>query len=765
MAKSNFLGACILAAPFFAIPVAAQQVIAPAQDGGLAEIVVTAQHSQQNLMSVPLSVQAMTGTQLDNESIQTLTDLALVSPGFLASTASGFTEIYIRGIGNNIVNGADPSVATFIDDVPHIWGSSTDSLIDVERVEVLKGAQGGLYGRNATGGVLNIVTRQPELDKFSSEWLVDGGQKSTFRGAGYVNVPLNDILAFNLSIERDSHDAYSPNNVPNDPYTPAMFPGNTSLGTPQATANYLNGTIFHRPANQRDFWATDGKLLFRPADTFKVTLAADYILKNDTVGDAYQKQDPAITQAVLSGILTSFGVPNHLPPGFEQQGGGNFAVSEGDNLKNRIEEYGTSATAVWNAPGVDVTSISAYRRSLTDFIAGAFGSTAPDVTAIVSSYRYYWYQELRGASTFSGPLHLLGGATYLDSDFHGNTNIVFFDTYSAPPLFAQKPVQVFDSVYNYSAYLQAIYDITKDVSFTASGRYVHEKNDAQFVQPTVSGIETTEHKFLPSATLSYKLDDGNIYARFARGFKAGGVNPSAAPIYFPDPSNGSVFGPEQVDTYEIGYRQGLMDHKIQLTTTAFYNKLKDGQISDSAQPAFAGTIITAYVNGGTARTYGLEETFDWRVIDPLTVGVSAGYLDAKYQDFKVENNPVLNNFDLSGQQMINAPTWQMAINADLRLPFNDQFNFVSHALTSYVSRVIFAQSGLPGVLPDAVDPGYWVTNFRAGLETHDRKYSAVVYANNVFDRGYYTWGTSSSGTTMLQWANPRIVGAEITAKF
>jgi iron complex outermembrane receptor protein len=761
-----------VALPLLALPVVAQQASSqqatndtPAESGGLAEVVVTAERREENILSVPLSVQAIGGDELNNVSIQSFTNLGLAVPGFSAASASGFTEIYMRGIGNGVVSGADPSVATFIDDVPRIWGSSNDSLLNVERVEVLKGAQGGLYGRNATGGVINVITRKPTTDAFSGNALLDYGEFGTVRAAGFVNIPVNDNIAFNLSYERDDHGAYISNNVPNDPYTPAMFPAMTSVGTAAQTAAFLNSTVFHRPADQRDFWATDDKMLVKLGDKFRITFAGDFSNKADTVGNANVKLDPAFTQGVDQFLLGEFGIPANLPPGFERSGGGKFAVSEGDNLTNQIREYGGSATMVWNVPGVDITSITAYRRDETNFVAGVFGSTAPVISALIGNSRHFWYQEVRGASTWDGPLHLIGGATFLYSDFEGTSNIDSLVNYKDPPFAAPPTALVDDGVHNWSVYLQASYDLPYNLNLTASGRYVHEANAALFLKPTETGISTTEHKFLPSATLSYNLDDGTVYGRYARGFKAGGINPSAAPIYFPNPNDGSVFGPELVDTYEIGYRQGLMDHRIQLTTALFYNRLQGGQFADSGQAAYASTITIAYVNGQLARTYGAEETFSWRILDPLTIGLSAGLLSAKYEDTKVVNNPVLANIDLDGQQMLNAPKEQGAFTADLDQPLNDRFSLVGHLLESYNAKVVYAYSAVPGVLPDATGPSYWLTNLRLGIETHDHKYGVSIFANNLLNRGYYVWGTTSSGTTQLAWGDPRIIGGEITAKF
>jgi len=320
-------------------------------------------------------------------------------------------------------------------------------------------------------------------------------------------------------------------------------------------------------------------------------------------------------------------------------------------------------------------------------------------------------------------------------------------------------------VHNWSVYVQADYDLTAKLNLTASGRYVRETNHAEFTLPTLSQSSTLEDKFLPSVTISYKVPDGNIYARWAQGFKAGGINPVAAPIYFPPGIEGSVFGPETVNTYEVGYRQGLLEHKVDLTTAIFYNDYKDVQFSAHANPAYAATIILAIVNGGSARTYGAEESLNWRVINPLTVGVTAGYLNARYKDFSLTNSPVLADFNLDGQTMTNSPTWQLSFSGNLDQPITGAYHLVGNVLVTHVSDVIFQYSNIPGVLPNAVAPGYWLTNARLGIRTSDNKYEVSLYANNLFNAAYYTFGNSGPTGNQLTWGNPRVIGGEITARF
>ena len=201
LVTSSLLALAFAAAP--ALPAAPANAASTGSesDTGLAEIVVTAQRKSEGVLSVPMSIQAETEQQLQDSGIKDSTDLELVTPGFLVSDSVGYTQIYIRGVGNSIFVGADPSVATYIDDVPRIYGSNLANFVNVERVEVLKGAQGGLYGRNATGGVVNVITQQPTTDKLSGFLRGSYGEMGTYGVAGTVNIPVTDKVALNLAVQ------------------------------------------------------------------------------------------------------------------------------------------------------------------------------------------------------------------------------------------------------------------------------------------------------------------------------------------------------------------------------------------------------------------------------------------------------------------------------------------------------------------------------------------------------------------------------------
>jgi iron complex outermembrane receptor protein len=359
---------------------------------------------------------------------------------------------------------------------------------------------------------------------------------------------------------------------------------------------------------------------------------------------------------------------------------------------------------------------------------------------------------------------VIGGASYLTSHYVGYTTLNILD----PFVVGVPTAHAIDFVKNYSVYVQPEYDITKDLTLTASGRFVKEINTAEFPGTTPPNSETLEEqKFLPSATLSYKLSGGgNVYIRYAEGFKAGGVNPVASADVFSNPSTqGGNFKGETVNTYETGVRMPFLDNKVQATAAIFYNDYKNLQTAAHANAAHAA-IIEAIINAGSARTYGVEGTLNWRITSPITVGVSAGYLNAKYKTFENTDPTVLETFNLSGTRLPNAPELQASIYGNYDQPITQSLRLVGNVLVSYTSFILWTDSGLPGVLPDVGQSAYTLVNARIGIRTTNDRYGVSVFGNNIFNTAYTTYGSSAATTgNLLTWGNPRIVGVEGTVKF
>ncbi|MCB2076416.1 MAG: TonB-dependent receptor [Novosphingobium sp.] len=775
-----YLATALTAVSLAATPAFAQDEAEGSSGGGLDEIVVTAQRQSESLMEVPLSIQALSGDQLSEQGIRQMSDLQLTTPGFVPSNSSGYNQMFIRGVGNAIFVGADPSVATFIDDVPRVFGTLVNNFVDVERVEVIKGAPGALYGRNATGGAVNIITRQPDPEAVHAKFRLSYGEKATLQLGGYINLPLGEKAAMSVAVQRSKHDPYI-KNITRDanPYTASNFPVNnvagpgtaSFLGTPQQTADFFNSYLISRKGyNREDFWAVSGKVLFKPSDTFKITIAGDWSEKDDDNGNGAYNTIPGYPVAVLSGFMNSFAgastsvesLANFIVPVTED-----FATAQRADGFVKLEDYGASATAVLSLDAVDITSITSYRENKSRFLTELGFTPFSMIQAYVPLNKSTFYQELRAVSANDGPLQYIVGASYMRSKLSGGlfSNLI-------PPLVLNAPAGSGGYVTkNWSAYAQLSYDLTEQLNLMVSGRYIHETNDAHSINPltgTDDPFTLKEKKFLPSATLKYNLaGGGNVYARWARGFKAGGIVPVTPVTIFPDPfTQGGIFKGETIDTFEVGFRAPLMDNRVNVTAAIFYNDYKDVQVGAHARIEYQALASISVVNAGSARTYGAEASITAKVADPLTIGVNAGYLNAKYKTFQVLNNPVLEDFDLSGTRMINSPEWQLSANANLDAPVSDDWRIVGNAVVSYTDDVLWQQSGLPGFLPDAVGPSYVLVNARLGVKSADDKIELAVYAKNLFNEGYTTFGGSTATYgNILIWGDPRIVGAEAIFNF
>jgi iron complex outermembrane receptor protein len=441
-----------------------------------------------------------------------------------------------------------------------------------------------------------------------------------------------------------------------------------------------------------------------------------------------------------------------------------FTSTQRSDAYVRLKDWGVSATAVLSLPGVDITSITAFRKNQSSFLSEFAMAPYALFQANVDIKKKTFYQELRAVSNGSGPLSYIAGASYLRAQFDGlNTSNV------VPPTIFKAPAGNGGYVVsNWSAYLQLGYDLTDNLNLAVSGRYIHERNTDRPAPGVPARSPLTENKFLPAATLSYKLEGGgNVYARWARGFKAGGVVPEVDLRIFPDPyTQGGIFKGEDIDTFEVGVRTPLLDRRVNLTAAVFYNDYRNVQVSAHANLAYQAQVSVAVVNAGSARTYGAEIGINARVADPLTLGVTAGYLNAKYKRLSIPaTNPVLEPFDLSGTRMINSPEWQASFSADLDQPITDQLRLVGNAVASYTSDVLWQQAGSP-FLPPSIGEAFWLVNARLGIKSADDNWELAVYAKNLFNTGYTTFGNSAAGYgTIYLWGDPRIVGFEGTFKF
>ncbi len=731
-------------------------------NSGISDIVVTAQRRAENLTSVPLSISAQTGQTLQATGIKQLSEMKFDTPGFISAAGTGYTQIYIRGIGNGVFVGADPSVATFVDDIPHVYGSLVEDLVNVDRVEILKGAQGGLYGRNASGGVVNIITKQPS-DKFSADARVTAGNFGTIQATASVNKTLSDRFACIFSITRNQHAPNLKNVAFKNPYPANATASLLDPGVP------LNSLSHPGKVNNQDLWSFDTKLRVKLTDRFKITVGMDYTDKHDADGNGWITTNPAGQYGTYVFLLNTY-APGVTPvPQWPTLTLKSQKVYGAYPNTSWTEDYGGSIKAELNTDFADFTSITAARWNNSQFQGDVGAAPVPIAGFSTDFRRRFFYQELRAVSNGSGPFMWLGGVTYFRDHVDASILSVLLGDFLPPTTSTIHTT-------NYSIYGQGAYDITDKLTVQASVRYANEKKSVTFpagfggtfasgglpvARPAITS-ETKVHKFIPAATLSYKVDGGVIYARYAKGFKTGGPNPLVRPDRLPPGSPGLTLKPETVDTFEVGYRATLFDRKVQFTSAIFYNKYKNIDVTTSGNGVLNGDISNALINLGTARTYGAEASIVWRVIQPLTLSVNLGYLNAKYQKAVFQTTSLLLGINASGNTMILAPKFQGGFSVNLDQPLNDSTRLKANVLYSYISHHYFTASDATN--PRASQSAYSLVNMRLGVTVMNDRLGLYGFVNNVFNKHYFVFG--SSGTFAFENpGTPRIIGGTVEVKF
>jgi len=780
--RRNLLGGCaalgcaLAAVPTMAQDAAAEPPAPQAQDsasGGLADIIVTAQRRSQSMMAVPLSIQAVDSTLLQKQGISRIEELQNSVTGLTMQYGSnGYLTPFLRGIGNQVAgNYAENSVAIYIDDVPRPRSSSSTELVNLERVEVLKGPQGALYGRNATGGAINIVTKEPN-DEHSLLGRFTYGNFNTLEAQVFANVPVTDNVAFNVAVSHRERDGLI---KATSPY--ASNPLRPTAGDTRQL-NFAPGFDFPQkgPRGRHDYEdknsdSIDAKLKIQLGDV-KIVLRGDYTNIADSNTTGWINTRPEIVAATLSAI-TGFDIaPSDIVTGRP----GRTSTQDQQGFK-WLEDWGTSAKIEADLPGVTITSITSYRENTQ------VGSTEIDATPIplagfsADFNSKIFSQELRAVSNGDGPLQWIAGGTY----FHDTTkdrisgevgSILLpggaagltreqviageFPRITLPILYSTLKAKAF------AVFGQLSYEFGDAFEVIGSGRYSEEKRTLVFPgQILTGGVEfdgaRKETAFTPAVTLNYNIPSGGIvYARWAKGFKSGGLNNLLNPTAT---VNGFVVGvnqfkPEKLTSYELGYKAELFDRRLRVVASAYYYDYKNLQVARTLSAEATSFVL----NADKATVKGLELELTGQVAEGITLSANGAYTDGQYKDFVVADAV---NFDASGNRMLNAPKWQFGSTLDVTRPMNDDLNFVGSATVSYRSAFFFDPENSSFLKQN----GYAIVNGRIGVRTSDEKYGAYLYVKNLFDKIYYGFGQQSAFGAFTSFGERRLWGGTVEMKF
>ncbi|MEA3010461.1 MAG: iron complex outerrane recepter protein [Sphingomonadales bacterium] len=711
----------------------------PVEDG---DIIVTARRREENLQDVPIAVTAYSGEALERTGATDITDLSDTTPNVTIETSRGTNTTltaFIRGVGQqDPVAGFEAGVGLYLDDVylnrPQ---AAVLDIYDVERIEVLRGPQGTLYGRNTIGGAIKYVTRPlSELPTFRAR-----ATFGTYRQADLIlsaSTPVAEGIKIGGSVARLTRQGFGDN-----------------LTTGQENYN-------------RDVWAARGTVELEPADGISIRFTGDYSKDNS---------NPRGGHRLIPGLISGAPVLGSV---YDTRGG---LIAP----KQEIEAYGGAAHVdIELSDAVTLRNIMAYRqdRSATPIDFDALPAADVDVPAI---YRNRQFSNELQLLLDSGPLNGVLGVYYLNANANNIFDVVLGTTGAVLnlPGFTASTFGNVDTR-TWAAFADFTYDISDMIHLSLGGRYTTDKRTATVIRKNLvggaspalgsAGVQLglltsnftgskTFNQFTPRASISFTPDDNNnIYASYSKGFKGGGFDPRGLSTAAPDLNGNGVreaneifdyfqFEPEQVASYEVGYKASMFDRRLRLAIAGFYADYKDVQVPGSVGAVINNipTFVGVTTNAGKASYKGVEvealaTLFRGDDGSRLNFGGTLGYLDAKYDEF-ITN---VANFDANGnpkpgvavpvdvanfRRIQNTPKWTMSGTLDYSTKMmGGQIN--ASTTLSYRSKTF--QFETPSPFLDQA--GYALLDASLVWTSADDRFTVGLHGKNLTDKQYITSG-------------------------
>lgn len=744
--------ATALSTTFFttlAVPALAQDAAGVSDSDG--EIIVTARRREESLMETPVAITAVNAAMIESKAAVNIGDLAGTAPNLLITNqnaGAAAANLSIRGLTYaDIEKSQEPTVGVVVDGV--FIGTSTGQFFDffdIEQIEVLRGPQGTLFGRNTIGGVINIRRTRPK-DELSGKFEISYGRFDTFVGRAVLNVPLapESGIAAKFFYFHNQSDGW---------YTQAQ------TGKARGFSNNENygGVLKIAP----------------PGSGFEALL---------TVEKQEQKMDPVVSNLTNSSELFCGFIPAEECN--RNNTGDLYTVFTLPNV-SRYEAPAVTLEMNLDLSGVKITSISGYRDS-DEYQTQDFDASSTDLYYTLRQQSYkQWSQELRAAGKFSDRFDYVVGLYYFQSKYEllQHTRLFGFDPSTPPDVFDANPQMVKGRTKSYAAFGDFNWEFMDGWRLSFGGRYTSDRkklSNAFGGVPIGQGSDTFK-KFTPKAGIDFRPNpDTLLYASWSRGYRSGGFSPRAG-----SPQSASTsYGPETVDSFEVGGKFELFDRKLQFNIAAFYSKYKDLQQNTTLFCAVCATqneTITS--NVGSAKIKGIEIDFTARPAEGLRLTGALGILDSNFKGFVVGGISPVNGtvipFDFSGNDLIYNPDMTASLGADYTVRTN--FGEITANLSyRYIGRYDqqISIGGLTGDLANGPaivtgnDPRVRTDNqnlidasLRTGFEIDGAEAYVTVFGRNLTDdrgptHGFTVGGLWSFGTAR----EPRTYGVAVGVKF
>ena len=724
---------------------------APANDSEVEALVVTARRTEETLQSVPAAVSAFNGAALERLQVVDVTGLQGAVPNVNLAQGRGSsnsTNIFIRGIGQpDALQTFDPAVGVYVDDVYYsrIRGTQFD-LFELERIEVLRGPQGTLYGKNTIGGALKVVTRKPG-DEFRAGVSAAFGSYNQQEVKASVSGPVSDTLALGVSGLISKRDGYV-----EDPVTGAEY-------------------------NDKNTWAVRAQAAWTPSETVRVDLSADY-----------SKDDAAMTVGQATSTLTTlFGqtliaIPNP-PPAYD------FKTRTTPGLPNstKLTHYGFSGAVTWTlSDALTLKSITAYRNLETDDYVDIDATQLETGDVFVGVDQDQTSQEFQ-LTYDDGPWTVVGGLYWMRENITSHQEAYADDLIG--PLFLNPTFlrTVDDDLETTSkaAYVNVSYDLTDTLQVTGGVRYTEEEKTYSRTTSTFSsnalftanpafafkGLSETWDDVSPMADVRWMPTENlTFYVRGSKGFKSGGFNGRAN-----NPGEQAPYDPETVTSYEAGVKTTWDGGRYLLNLTAFTNDYQDFQARVSGTVTDPGTGLPSpeltVINAGSLKTSGAEVEAVARPIPGLMLDAQIGLLNAEYEDFD-DVRFVATGGSRAFQEPAFAPKWTARYGAQYTFDLGESGSIIVGAAAKYRSEMALAIDNTPSNskvrLPGMWDGRHWLWDARVVWESADRRFSAGVYGQNLTDELYKTDAqefSSVGGIRTAYYGAPKTFTLRLSAKY
>lgn len=715
----------------FAQDTAADQAAETQPNEGLAEIVVTAQRRVESLQKAAVAVSAVTGDDLIKSGITETANLGRLVPSLVVQPTGGTTSFFLRGVGTNSQNSFAENAIAFNFNGVYVGRPTAPAGVfyDLERVEVVKGPQGTLYGRNATGGAINVIPKKPKLGAFGAEGMAEYGNYDSKKAALALNVPIGDIMALRVAGQIVDRDGYISDGYDDD-----------------------KGE------------AVRASLLIQPSDMWSMTLVADYYNQRGkgagavllpearysvpALEDRVSVSDPRAQAAVRQLASGIFAPPFCGGPGnFVNSGCVALAGSDGF-LDNQF--YGVSATVVGDMGFGTLTVIPAWRKSdvnVRTYLPGFRGDIV-DVAEQTSL-------EVRLSSKEDQRLRYVLGLFYFAEDQvtenffrQGNISTTRFN----PRLETE----------SYAAFGQLTFDVTDTFRLVAGGRYTRE-DKSQLTSTAAGGLpgpisppfgtpftgDLSFEKFTWKAGVEWDAGPASlVYANVATGFKSGGFFVAQPPA--------NTFAPETLTAYTVGAKNRFFDNKLQLNIEAFYWDYNDQQIT------FVGGVRTGAgifaqgsttVNAGKSRIFGAEFEARFAPSRNDLFSLNLQYLNGKYNTLRTANfsptgapvttgcttvgnrlaNPGVNgarfyDIDCSGKPTVNSPKWALNLGYERTFAMTDDLNLILGARGNIESSRFMNSN----YRPEEKQDGFAMADAYATIEAAEG-WNITAFINNITD--------------------------------